>query len=265
MASQFDVHNEVAEYAAKQSQEVSGAARHPLDPLSAAELEEAVGTLRRENYLGSGVRIVSINLIEPAKAFVESYQPGGPFERMALAVLVDRDKRASSEAVVDLVAHTVVSVTQLASDIQPSIMLDEFSECEQAVRRSPLFKEALEKRGVTDADVVMVEPWSAGHYGTELSEDAGIRRMRALCFVRSEAKDNGYARPLDSMVILVDLYKMEVIRIEDYPIAPLPPEPGNWAREYIPNMRKDLKPVDIIQPEGPSFTVEGNQVEWQKW
>ena len=30
-------------------------------------------------------------------------------------------------------------------------------------------------------------------------------------------------------------------------------------------MRKDLKPVDIVQPEGPSFTVEGNQVEWQKW
>ena len=114
-------------------------------------------------------------------------------------------------------------------------------------------------------DLVMVEPWSAGMYGTELPEDKGLRRMRALCFVRSEPKDNGYARPIDSMVIVVDLYKMEVVRIEEYPIAPLPPEPGNWAREYIPNVRKDLKPVDIVQPEGASFTVEGNQVEWQKW
>ena len=43
------------------------------------------------------------------------------------------------------------------------------------------------------------------------------------------------------------------------------PSRGNWAREYIPNVRKDLKPVDIVQPEGTSFTVEGNQVEWQKW
>ena len=144
-------------------------------------------------------------------------------------------------------------------------MLDEFSECEQAVRRSPLFKEALKKRGVTDADLVMVEPWSAGMYGTEVPEDKGLRRMRALCFVRSEPKDNGYARPIDSMVIVVDLYKMDVVRIEEYPIAPLPPEPGNWAREYIPNMRKDLKPVEIVQPEGVSFKVEGNQVEWQKW
>jgi primary-amine oxidase len=136
---------------------------------------------------------------------------------------------------------------------------------EQAVHRSPLFQAALQKRGVTDADLVMVEPWSAGLYGTELTEDQGLRRMRALCFVRSEPKDNGYARPVDSMVIVIDLYKMDVVRIEEYPIVPLPPEPGNWAREYIPNMRNDLKPVEIVQPEGPSFKVEGNQVEWQKW
>jgi primary-amine oxidase len=40
-------------------------------------------------------------------------------------------------------------------------MFDEFSEVEQAVHRSPLFQAALKKRGVTDADLVMVEPWSA--------------------------------------------------------------------------------------------------------
>jgi len=240
-------------------------AKHPLDPLYSTELEEAVAILAREQHLGGGVRIVSMNLMEPAKSFVESYKSGSQFERKALVVLLDRGKRASYEAVVDLVNKSVPTITPLPSDIQPSIMLDEFSEVEQAVHRSPLFQAALKKRGVTDADLVMVEPWSAGMYGNELPEDAGLRRMRALCFVRSEPKDNGYARPIDSMVIVVDLYEMKVVRIEEYPIAPLPPEPGNWAREYIPNVRKDLKPVDIVQPDGPSFTVEGNEVEWQKW
>lgn len=79
-------------------------------------------------------------------------------------------------------------------------MLDEFGECEAAVKRSPEFQAALRKRGVTDADLVMVEPWSAGMYGTEVPEDKGRRLMRALCFVRSEPKDNGYARPLDGVV-----------------------------------------------------------------
>jgi primary-amine oxidase len=239
--------------------------KHPLDPLYAEELEETVQILARERRLGDGVRIASINLIEPAKCLVEKHQPGNPFERKALAVLLDRGQRASYEVVVDLVDKSIPSVTPLPSGIQPSVMLDEFSECERAVRRSPLFRAALRKRGVTDADLVMVDPWSAGTYGTELPEDQGLRRLRALCFLRSEPNDNGYARPIDSMVIVVDLYTMQVIRIEEYPIAPLPPEPGNWARKYIPSVRTDLKPVDIVQPEGPSFTVEGNQVKWQKW
>jgi primary-amine oxidase len=259
MAIPTDITPEISEHAA------APRAKHPLDPLYATELDETVRILRREKYLGENVRIASINLIEPAKALVEIYQPGSLFERKALAVLVDRSKRASYEAVVDLVAKSVPSVTPLPSGVQPSVMLDEFGECEEVVRRSPLFLEALKKRGVMDADLVMVDPWSAGMYGTELQEEQGLRRLRALCFVRSEPKDNGYARPIDSMVIVVDLYKMEVIRIEEYPIAPLPPEPGNWAREYIPNTRKDLKPVEIVQPEGVSFTVDGNQVEWQKW
>jgi primary-amine oxidase len=239
--------------------------RHPLDPLYTAELEQAVQILEREQRLAGNVRIASLNLIEPPKAFIEAREPGSAFERKALAVLLDRDKRASCEAVVDLAANSITSVTQLPDGIQPSIMLDEFSECEQAVRRSPLFQAALRKRGVTDANLVMVEPWSAGVYGNELPEDQGLRRMRALCFVRSEPRDNGYARPVDSMVVVVDLYRMEVIRIEEYESAPLPPEPGNWAREYIPNVRTDLKPIDIVQPEGASFTVQGNQVQWQKW
>ena len=244
---------------------MSNPPRHPLDPLEPAELEEAVQILGRAKHLGETIRICSLNLIEPAKASVETHAMGSAFERKARAVLLDRGKRTACEVVVDLKAKSISSVTELPSGVQPSIMLDEFSELEQAVHRSPLFQEALKKRGVTNANLVMVEPWSAGMYGTELPEDKGIRRMRALCFVRSEPTDNGYARPIDSMVIVVDLYKMEVVRIEEYPIVSLPPEPSNWAREYIPKMRADLKPVEIVQPEGVSFTVTGNQVEWQKW
>ncbi len=259
MAIPTDIQHEIPEHAAAPH------AKHPLDPLTAAELQEAVGILARDKYLGETIRLASLNLVEPAKSLVEKHQPGAPFERKALAVLMDRGKRASYEAVVDLVSKSVTSVTQLPTGVQPSVMLDEFYECEQAVHRSPLFQAALKKRGVTDADLVMVDPWSAGMYGTELPEEQGLRRLRALCFLRSEPKDNGYARPIDSMVVVVDLYKMEVTHIEEYPITPIPPEPGNWAREYIPSVRQDLKPVDIVQPEGPSFTVQGNQVEWQKW
>jgi primary-amine oxidase len=248
----------------EQTRESTADARHPLDPLTQSELEETVRILKAERHLSENV-LASINLIEPAKQAIANYKLGESLERKALAVLLDRNRRTAFELIVNLNDHSVSSVTELPSGVQPSIMLDEFAECEQAVRRSPLFQEALRKRGVSDADLVMVEPWSAGMYGTELPQEEGVRRMRALCFVRSEPLDNGYARPMDSIVIVVDLYKMEVIRIEEYGVVPLPPEPGNWAREYIPRMRNDLKPIEILQPEGPSFEVTGNQVEWQKW
>ena len=43
------------------------------------------------------------------------------------------------------------------------------------------------------------------------------------------------------------------------------------SSEYVPELlngelRKDLKALNVTQPDGPSFTVEeGNLIEWQKW
>lgn len=244
---------------------VSKTPGHPLDPLSAAELEQTVGILAAAGHLGDHRRLVSVNLQEPGRQAVEHYRPGEPFVRRAFVVLLDRALKAGFEAVVDLRDEVVTSIIQLPDGIQPSIMLDEFSECEQAVRRSPEFLALLRDRGIENPELVMVEPWSAGVYGTERADEQGMRLMRALCFVRSEERDNGYARPLDSVVIVVDLNRMQVLRIEDYGAIPLPPEPGNWAREYIPTVREDLKALDIVQPDGPTFTVDGNHVQWQKW
>lgn len=238
---------------------------HPLDSLSAAELQGAVAILRKDKKLGSDFRFVSCTLDEPARSVVLGHKPGQEFPRRVFLVLLDNNSGAGYEAVVDLAAKSVTRFEALPKGIQPAIMLDEFGECEEAVKKSPLFKAALKKRGLTDTSLVMVEPWSAGNYGTEPAEDKGRRLMRALCFVRSEPKDNGFARPVDSLVVIVDLNQMKVVRIEDYGVVPLPPEAGNWAREYISKVRPGLKPLEIVQRDGPSYTVTGNEVRWQNW
>lgn len=241
------------------------AARHPLDPLSKEELAEAVKVLREERKLADSYRFVSCVLLEPDKQVVRDHKPGSPCKRQAFTVLLDNATGTGYEAVVSLTEKKVVRFDSLAKGIHPAIMLDEFYECEVAVKRSLQFKQALQKRGVKDVDLVMVEPWSAGNYGTEKAEDQGLRLVRALCFVRSEKIDNGYARPLDGVVAVVDLNTMKVLRIEDDGVVPLPPEAANWAREYITQTRTGLKPLTIEQPEGPSFSVDGNEVRWQKW
>ena len=78
--------------------------------------------------------------------------------------------------------------------------------------------------------------------------------------------DNGYARPIEGVVTVIDLNRKEVVRVEDYGVVPLPPKPGNWVRATsVPHPRADLKPLDVSQAEGPSFTVNGHEVRWQKW
>jgi primary-amine oxidase len=83
--------------------------------------------------------------------------------------------------------------------------------------------------------------------------------------VRAEPRDNGYARPIENLVAVVDLNRKQLVRLEDYGAMPVPPESGNWAREFIKETRTDLKPLEVTQPKGTSFTVQGHDVRWQKW
>lgn len=236
--------------------------QHPLDPLSPEELTAAVEIVKTEKAIATTYRFATVTLKEPEKSVVLDFKPGQSIERQAFLILLDNATGSTYEAIVSLNSRSIVSWTHIP-DVQPSIMLDEFMECENAVKANPDFQEALRKRGITDMSLIMVDPWSAGNYGIE--SEKGLRLSRAFCWVRSEPNDNGYARPIEGVVPIVNLNTMEVIRVEDYGIVPLPPESGNYAREYIPKFRDDLKPIDIVQPEGPSFSVEGSKITWQKW
>ena len=235
---------------------------HPLDPLTADEIVEAVSILRAERGLGKETRFETVTLNEPPKDVVLAYKSGDPFDREVFFIVFDNRTSETHEAVVSLTSGGVVSWTHIPG-VQPRITLDEFSECEAAVKADPGFIEALARRGIADLDMVMVDAWSAGNFGVE--EEEGLRLVFARLWMKTEPNDNGYARPIEGVIPVVDLNRMEVVRVEDHGIVPLPPNDGNYAVEYIKDFRHDLKPLEITQPEGPSFTVEGNKVSWQKW
>ena len=235
---------------------------HPLTPLTPEEISAAVAIIRQEKSLESSFRFATVTLNEPAKATVLGFQPGDEIEREAFVILLDNATAKTYEAVVSLGSSTLKSWEHIPG-VQPSIMLDEFVECEAAVKASQEFRDAIAKRGITDPDLVMVDPWSAGNYG--IAEEDGVRLSRALCWVKANPTDNGYARPIEGVIPVVDLNKMEVIRVEDYGVVPLPPKDGNYTPEYVKDYRQDLKPLEIVQPEGPSFSVDGHEISWQKW
>ena len=238
------------------------ATAHPLDPLTAAEITEAASILKAQRQLGDRVRFETIVLQEPDKATVGNFRPGDAIARNALLVILDNAAAATYEAVVSLNERRVTS-WQHVPGVQPRIMFDEFAECEAVVKANPEFQAALRLRGITDFDLVMVDPWSAGNYG--FADEEGRRLVLTRNFLRSGPNDNGYARPIEGVTAVVDLNTMEVVRVDDYGLVPLPPNPGNYAAEFVGEFRQDLKPLEITQPEGASFQVDGQSVSWQKW
>lgn len=237
---------------------------HPLEPLTAAEICKAVEILRLAQSLNSSARFAQVVLHEPPKEVVMNYKESDPVFRKAFIIILDNATEKTFEAIVSITDETVESWTHIP-DVQPGIMLDEFEECERVIKTNPEYLEALRKREIESAELVMVDPWSAGYFGIE--EDEGKRVARALAWVRRFPNDNGYAYPLTGLIAVVDLNKMEVLRIEDYGVKPLPPTDANYTPETTDTIRfrKDLKPLEIIQPEGPSFEVDGHHIRWQKW
>jgi len=242
-----------------------GVDRHPLDPLNPEEIRFAVATLRESKKLPESYRFVTVTLNEPAKSLVLHPGGAGNIAREARMIMLDRASGTGYEAVVDLTSRSVARYEALPKGVQPPIMMDEFGECEVAARKSPAFRDALKKRGIEDLSLVMIDAWSAGHYGNEPEEDRGKRLVRALSWVRSTATDNGYAHPIEGVVTVIDLNRKEVVRVEDLGLVPVPPKAGNWGRDAVPKHRSDLKPLEVSQQDGPSFWVRGHEVRWQKW
>ena len=132
-----------------------------------------------------------------------------------------------------------------------------------------------------------IDPWP---YGGPDDSDPSDRYMQGLVFARDDSSGNPdanhYAYPIPIIPVMNWVTK-EIVRVDRLATSV---EPGtifasprrkddppiklfeaNKPSEYVPELldpplRKDMKPINITQPQGASFTVhEDNLVEWQKW
>ena len=248
-------------------------ATHPLTPLNADEIAAAAAILTAERSLGTEARFVFIMLHEPPKDAVRSWTPGASVPREAFIVMRNKQTKGTYEAVVSLSDERVVSFARM-DGIQAPMMAEEFMACEEVVRADPRWQAAMRKRGVTDFTLCMLDPWASSY--TKPEDHPGERRIaRPLTWVRAAPGENGYARPVEGLIVVVDLDDMAVVEVEDHGVVALPPKAGNYVPELMlgdpdnvpafDTLRDDLKPIEITQPQGASFTVDGTAVTWQKW
>jgi primary-amine oxidase len=191
----------------------------------------------------------------------------------------------------ELATRTLVrSVINLDSDIEVSadtiddhhapLDRDELNEAKAALLEDPLYLKTIQDFAIPGATIVPQGwPFGSDH------PDKAIRRIFYILYHRNPENDhpdsNHYAYPLP-IVLFWDVWEKKVISVEHCYTGSeedgfvlgtgekVWPTKGCKGGEYLPSlrdqpMREDLRPLHVTQPEGVSFQVTGQLIEWQKW
>jgi primary-amine oxidase len=241
---------------------------HPLDPLGADEFTAAAALLAREHQVGDGWRFASMEMVEPPKAEVAAFDADGTRpDRRAVVVCLNRNENATYKAVLSLTDDAVISWTHIP-DVQPNFTVDEWEEADAVLRSHPDVIAALAERGITDMSLVFMDTWT---YGAAVTPEKYLGRRLGWSdtWVKKADGANPYAGPVNGFHCVIDVNSMELLEIEDTFTVDRPDIMGEYVPRHIPDRikstREPLKPLDIIQSEGPSFTLEGNRLTWQNW
>ncbi|KAA1067725.1 hypothetical protein PGT21_015460 [Puccinia graminis f. sp. tritici] len=306
---------------------------HPLDPLSAAEINSAcraaIDHLSQTLNLGQVV-ITYVSLIEPKKEEVLRYlgilretssteegcnrnEPTRECE--VCGIEVETGSSYLIEVRLEQSAATVSKPpTKLPDGAHSTISIEEVDEAERIAKNDASVISLCQQVGISK-EQIFGDGWAMGFD----SRFGNFKRLQqCLMYARLVEHGNLYAHPLD-FVVIVDILRKKVIHV-DFPghripgpeissgttlPSPLPATtsdkdgideqdlrvalhhsgrdripPPRRKFDYLPHllnrssleldnqpwqMRRDLKPLHIVQPEGVSFVMEGNVLKWQKW
>jgi primary-amine oxidase len=235
---------------------------HPLAPLTAPEIQSAVAVVRADARYRENWRFAYVGLEEPPKAAVRGFPSGDAVDRLVHLTMVTGPEAGVVEIVVSVTAGVIRSFVEV-DGVRPGLLFEESLHAILALKENGDWQAAMRKRGIEDLESVQIDPWPAGSFG--LAHEENRRICRCLSYVREEPHDNGYARPVEGVIAFVDMGRGEVLEVIDTGVIPLPPERGSYYPEDNGPLREDLKPLEVLQSEGPSFRVDGNLVQWQRW
>ncbi|RFA09016.1 tyramine oxidase [Subtercola boreus] len=243
-----------------------GAAVHPLSSLSSTEFERIRDLVTAWPDFTATTRFAYVGLEEPHKAEVLAWQAGDGAlpDRRARVMLLDMATGRSTDSLLSITTGEQLSTLELdGSHGQLPVLIEEFEAVGEIASADAGWVAALAARGLTVDEVVCV-PLSAGFYDFE--EEKGRRILRVLAFRQDYPEDHPWAHPVDGLSAYVDASARIVTRLIDAAPLAIPATSGNFDDPALQGEPlSTLKPIVITQPEGPSFTVDGEFVSWANW
>lgn len=232
---------------------------HPLDALSPQEYWTIYKILRAAGHVQEKTVFASELLKEPPKDQVLAWKPGDPMPRKADVVLFD-DKK-SYAAVVDITAQKIDSFEELKGQQAP-FNDEERHEVEAAIKHDPRLIAALKKRGITDLHLTDCYVTPAGYVSLPEQQD-GKRIGWGGCTYIEDA--TGYwDREVGGIFFVVDMNEKKIVRFSDYGEVPMPAPSNTYDADGGPAL-PGTQPIQVTQPNGPSFKITKGEVSWQNW
>ncbi|PLB54717.1 hypothetical protein P170DRAFT_452410 [Aspergillus steynii IBT 23096] len=251
---------------------------HPFNDLTASEIHRSRAAVQ-SLHAGEALVFKAITLEEPDKnvmiPFLEAELSGKTHDappRLAYCVYYIKASDTLMTTWVDLKANRVSKSEAADKEFHGNVDFNEVDDVERMVMQDHAVLEQIRRLKLPPHLTVIAEAWGFGSDG--LADQ--MRQYQVYMFVSEVGKpdSNHYARPL-SFSPVVDPVRMKVIRIDliptgaDWALKPLGPFEDNGPNEYVPeanNLRTNLKRLHVSQPDGPSFTIDDeNVLRWQKW
>ncbi len=276
---------------------------NPFTPLSELELSNIIQYFKNEiitEPIPENVMFDYVGLYEPIKSEVLYFYETGilPIRKAEVGIYYYYiDKYFSF--IVELENEKVSKVSQpnLEEGVRPKFNCPDDLKAEEIVLSNEDFINAMKKRGLSEYDI-------HNNIGFDISLDGRLYnadnkfiynfvnentkfRLKTTVFNTSESKilyetkprpqvlyitpywadgnpnsTSFYVNPFADVFVYFDRRTNKVIKVIDNDIIyPIPKGNTDWERPYPLNM----KPLVTLLPEGPSYTVNGNVVNWGDW
>ena len=276
---------------------------NPLEPLTELELTNIVEYFKSQiitENIPDEVMFNYIGLIEPPKKeMLLFYQFGIIPTRQAEVGLYHYSIDKYFSFVVNMLDENVVWVSEprLIEGVRPQYNCPDDLKAEESVLSNEEFRHAMKKRGLTDYDI-------DNNISFDISVDGRLYdvtkhfiynfvnknikfKLKTTVFNTSESKiiyetkpepyiyyctpywndgnkgtTSSYVNPISDVFVFYNRHANNVLKVVDngiiYPISK-----GNtdWERPY-PN---NIKPMITLLPEGPSYTINANTINWGDW